>query len=66
MRDPLDLRQLLRAGQTVRVTTPGRCPGSGTFSITLVAPSGRAIDRTRGAGCGSLGTSQLHIYPIRN
>jgi hypothetical protein len=49
----------LKAGQTVKVTTPGPCPGSGTFSITLVAPSGRAIDRTRGAGCGTLGASGL-------
>ncbi|MFP3963836.1 VWD domain-containing protein [Actinomadura fulvescens] len=49
----------LTAGQTLKVTTPGPCPGSGTFSITLVAPSGRAIDRTRGAGCGTLGVSGL-------
>ena len=49
----------LKAGETVKVTTPGPCPGSGTFSITLVAPSGRAIDRTRGAGCGTLGVSGL-------
>lgn len=55
-----DLFQVdLRAGQNIRITTPGRCPGSGTFSITLVAPSGRPIDRTRGPGCGSVGVTQL-------
>ncbi|WP_433326722.1 nidogen-like domain-containing protein [Spirillospora sp. CA-294931] len=49
----------LTAGQNLKVTTPGPCTGSGTFSITLVAPSGRAIDRTRGAGCGTLEATGL-------
>ncbi|MEV5749805.1 nidogen-like domain-containing protein [Actinoallomurus sp. NPDC052308] len=49
----------LRAGQSVRITTPGTCPGAGTFVITLVAPSGRPLGRTRGPGCGSVGFTGL-------
>ncbi|WP_433327842.1 nidogen-like domain-containing protein [Spirillospora sp. CA-294931] len=58
----------LTAGQNLKVTTPGPCTGSGTFSITLVAPSGRAIDRTRGAGCGTLeatGVRESGRYQLR-
>lgn len=49
----------LQAGDAVRLTTPGPCPGTGTFSVTLVSPSGNPITRTRGAGCGTLGASGL-------
>ncbi|WP_433174605.1 nidogen-like domain-containing protein [Actinoallomurus sp. CA-150999] len=49
----------LKAGQSVRITTPGACPGDGTFAITLVAPSGRPLGRTRGPGCGSVGFTGL-------
>ncbi|GAB3965586.1 hypothetical protein GCM10029978_028650 [Actinoallomurus acanthiterrae] len=49
----------LKAGQSVRITTPGACPGHGTFAITLVAPSGRPLGRTRGPGCGSVGFTGL-------
>ncbi|GAA4631992.1 hypothetical protein GCM10023196_063570 [Actinoallomurus vinaceus] len=49
----------LKAGQSVRITTPGKCPGAGTFAITLVAPSGRPLGRTRGPGCGSVGFTGL-------
>jgi hypothetical protein len=58
----------LAAGDTVRITTPRACPGAGTFSITLVAPSGRPIGRTHGDGCGSLHTTQLReagTYQLR-
>jgi choice-of-anchor C domain-containing protein len=49
----------LQAGSTVRVSTTGVCPGQGTFSITLVAPSGRPVGRTHGDGCGSMQVTQL-------
>ncbi|MCO6005420.1 VWD domain-containing protein [Actinoallomurus purpureus] len=49
----------LKAGQSVRITTPGACPGAGTFAITLVAPSGRPLGRTRGPGCGTVGFTGL-------
>ena len=49
----------LTAGGTVRISTPAACPGSGTFSITLVAPSGRPVGRTHGDGCGALEATAL-------
>lgn len=49
----------LAAGDSVGVSAPGTCPGSGTFSVTLVAPSGRPIGRTRGEGCGAMGATAL-------
>lgn len=58
----------LRAGESVSVTTAGVCPGAGTFAVTLVAPSGRPVGRTRGAGCGTLGFTALResgTYQLR-
>ncbi|WP_433334455.1 nidogen-like domain-containing protein [Spirillospora sp. CA-294931] len=58
----------LRAGRSIRITTPGACPGAGTFAITVVAPSGRPLGRTRGPGCGSVGFTGLREsgrYQIR-
>jgi hypothetical protein len=58
----------LNAGDTIHISTPGTCPGDGTFSITLVAPDGRPVGRTRGDGCGSLGATQLResgTYQLR-
>ncbi|BCB78258.1 hypothetical protein Pflav_046680 [Phytohabitans flavus] len=49
----------LAAGSNVRITTPGPCPGVGTFSITLINPSGEPIGRTRGTGCGTMEATQL-------
>jgi hypothetical protein len=49
----------LQAGNGVRITTAGGCPAAGTYSITLVAPSGRPIGRTRGDGWGALGATAL-------
>lgn len=48
----------LRTGDAVRISTFD-CPGSGTFAVTLVAPSGRPVARTRGDGCGAVGVTQL-------
>jgi hypothetical protein len=50
----------LQAGSTVQIaTTSGVCPGHGTFSIMLVAPSGRPVGRTHGDGCGSTSVTRL-------
>ncbi|HLL64835.1 MAG TPA: nidogen-like domain-containing protein [Micromonosporaceae bacterium] len=49
----------LQAGDGIRIATPGGCPGLGTFVIALVAPSGRPVGRSRGPGCGALGTTAL-------
>jgi hypothetical protein len=49
----------LQAGGTVKISAPAFCPGSGTFSITLVAPSGRPVARTHGPGCGALAATAL-------
>jgi Nidogen-like len=49
----------LQAGDTIHITTPGACTNPATFAITLVAPSGRPVGRTRGDGCGSLGFTNL-------
>lgn len=58
----------LAAGDSIRVEPGGTCPAEGTFSITLVSPSGRVITRTRGSGCGSLGISNVResgTYQLR-
>lgn len=49
----------LQAGDSVTVSTFGVCPGDGTFAVTLVAPGGRPVGRTRGEGCGTLGFTGL-------
>jgi hypothetical protein len=49
----------LAAGDSIRVEPGGTCSPGGTFSVTLVSPTGRAITRTRGSGCGSFGVSAL-------
>lgn len=49
----------LRAGDSIHIATPASCTGSGTFSISLFAPSGRLVGRTRGDGCGSVGVTGL-------
>ena len=57
----------LQAGSTAVVSTES-CPPDGTFSITLVAPDGRPLDRTRGDGCGSLTVPDLPasgLYAVR-
>lgn len=58
----------LAAGDSIRIEPGGTCPADGTFSVTLVAQSGRAITRTRGTGCGWLGVSALQesgTYQLR-
>ncbi|MBV1849036.1 nidogen-like domain-containing protein [Catellatospora tritici] len=48
-----------QAGSDLSVTTDGVCPDPATFSMTLVAPDGQPIARSRGNGCGFVGASQL-------
>ena len=35
------------------------CPAGGSFQITLIAPDGQPVDRTAGAGCGTLHVADL-------
>ncbi|GIJ23944.1 nidogen-like domain-containing protein [Micromonospora lutea] len=58
----------LTAGDGIRVESGGSCPSVGTFSVTLVSPTGRVITRTRGSECGSLGVSNVResgVYQLR-
>jgi hypothetical protein len=58
----------LAVGDSIRVEPGGTCPEAGTFTATLVSPSGRVITRSRGQGCGSLGVSALReagTYQLR-
>lgn len=58
----------LAVGDSIRVEPGGTCTAEGTFSVTLVSPSGRVITRTRGSGCGSMGVSNVResgTYQLR-
>lgn len=49
----------LSQGDSLKLTTPGGCPHSGSFAVTLVAPSGRPVITSSGESCGGFGVSGL-------
>jgi hypothetical protein len=58
----------LSAGDSFHMDSGGTCPHPGSFAVTLVAPSGRAVERSSGQGCGSFGVTALResgTYEVR-
>ncbi|HWJ83494.1 MAG TPA: nidogen-like domain-containing protein [Nocardioides sp.] len=54
-----EFRIQLQAGEAFRMDAGGTCPHPGTFAVALIAPSGRAIDRSTATGCGHFGVTDL-------
>jgi hypothetical protein len=58
----------LGANDAVHLSTPGPCTNQGTFTVTLVAPSGRVITTNAGPGCGTFavtGLTETGQYQLR-
>ncbi|MFL6117705.1 MAG: nidogen-like domain-containing protein [Catenulispora sp.] len=58
----------LGANDAVHLSTPGPCTNQGTFTVTFLAPSGRAITANAGPGCGTFavtGLTETGQYQLR-